>query len=366
MQLEKKVTSFGVAMTLIGTMIGAGFASGQELLQFFGGFGLQGFMGIFISGIMYAVYAALIMLLARQLQTDNYNALIIPGQNKIFKVIVDTLMAFLLFGMFTAMVVGSSALLQEQFGLPLIVGALIMVIISILTVYWGSDSLVASFNIVVPVMIIFAVIISIVSLSKAPSIELYDRTGTILPNSMVGNWFLSSLLFVFYSMLGAVGSLPALGVKLKSNKDAIIGSLLGAAILGGMALLLYVAAMSNVDEIAGTAMPMMILASQIGSVAGIFYTIVLFAAIYTTAAGALFGIKARIDNIQSFTAQKRSIIIVVVAALALPATKVGFVNLVGFLYPLYGYMGIFIFISMIVNFILTRNKNMKPAPQLKE
>lgn len=353
----KKVTTFGVAMAFIGAMIGAGFASGQEILQFFGGFGINGVWGIVVAGVAYAACGALIMLVALQMGTTNYNHLIVPGGNKVLLAVVDVFMAFLLFGMFSVMVAGAASLLQEQFGLPLLVGGVVMVILAVLTVYWGSDSLMASFNIVVPLMIVCAIVISVLAITQAPGIALYDTTDTVQPNGMVGNWFLSALLFVFYSMLGAVGTLPDLALKLKERRGAVIGSLLGATVLGVIALIVYVAVMSHISQAAGAAMPMLTLANQISPLCGIIYIFVLFAAIYTTAVGALFGIKSRVDNMQKLSAPKKNLVIVAVAAVALLATQVGFVNLVSFLYPLYGYMGILVFVGMTVNLFRTRWKN---------
>jgi len=40
---NSRVSTFKVAATYIGTVVGAGFASGQEMLQFFAVFGLKGF-----------------------------------------------------------------------------------------------------------------------------------------------------------------------------------------------------------------------------------------------------------------------------------------------------------------------------------
>jgi uncharacterized membrane protein YkvI len=101
---------------------------------------------------------------------------------------------------------------------------------------------------------------------------------------------------------------------------------------------------------------MLALAVQMSPAVGVIYVLVLFSAIYTTAVGALFGIKARIDNISGLDAKRKNGIIIAVAVAALLATQIGFVNLVAFLYPLYGYMGILIFIGMLINYFRSNNK----------
>ena len=361
----KKVTPFGVAMTFVGSMIPAGFASGQKLLEFFGGFGANGFIGIFVSTLLYAAYGVLIMLLARQMQTDNYNLLIVPGGNKVLLAIVDVFMAFLLFGMFAIMVAGSASLLGEQFGLPALAGGLIMVVLSILTVYWGSDSLIASFNIVVPLMTIAALVVSVLAITRAPEVVIQDPTGSIQPNSMVGNWFLSALLFVFYSTLGGVGALPPLALKTQSRKSAALGPVIGAVVLGLFAAVVYIAVISHAGSVSDSAMPMLVLAGEISPAVGVVYVLVLFAAIYTTAVGALFGIKARVDNIRALTPSRKNGIIIAVAVAALLSTQIGFVNLVSFLYPLYGYMGILIFVGMLINFIRGKTVTAKNTEEME-
>ena len=61
-------------------------------------------------------------------------------------------------------------------------------------------------------------------------------------------------------------------------------------------------------------------------------------------------VKARLDNIRTLGPTRKTSIIVAVAVAALLSTQIGFVNLVSFLYPLYGYMGILIFVGMLINF----------------
>lgn len=357
----KKVNAFGIAMTFVGVIVGAGFATDQELLQFFGGFGSKGLIGIIIAGIFFAIYASLTMLVARRLNSDNYNLIVVPGGNKVFMVFVDVAMGFLMLLIFCIMVVGAGAQFNQFFGLPTIVGGIVMAFLSVLTVFWGSKSLVASFNIVVPVLVSVAVIISIISFFHAPSVEIADQTHTAQPNAMVGNWFLSALLYVFYNMLGAVVSLPNLGNQAKSDKEAVLGGIMGGAIIAILAGLLYTAVMSNAAEVITAPMPMLAVANSLSPVAGGLYMIVLFAAIYTTAAGFMFGIKARLDNFKAITPKTRNILLIVIAVASLFGTKIGFVGLIATVYPFFGYIGIIIFVALVINYFWLKKKAAETA-----
>ena len=60
--------ALSAAMVLIGTFIGAGFASGQEVIQYFGIFGNYGVVGILISCLLLSALHLHDRLLDRELR----------------------------------------------------------------------------------------------------------------------------------------------------------------------------------------------------------------------------------------------------------------------------------------------------------
>ena len=52
---------FQVAAVFIGTVVGAGLASGKEITQFFTSFGLTSFLGIFFCGVFYILMEILLL-----------------------------------------------------------------------------------------------------------------------------------------------------------------------------------------------------------------------------------------------------------------------------------------------------------------
>lgn len=50
---NQNVGIFKIAATYIGTIVGAGFASGQEVLQYFVSYGIVGVIGIIISTFLF-------------------------------------------------------------------------------------------------------------------------------------------------------------------------------------------------------------------------------------------------------------------------------------------------------------------------
>ena len=62
----------GIAATLIGTVVGAGFASGQEVFHFFSRFGRAGWGGILLATILLGMAISQVFKIGLQLRTNSY------------------------------------------------------------------------------------------------------------------------------------------------------------------------------------------------------------------------------------------------------------------------------------------------------
>ena len=68
---EKGVSTLKIAGTYIGTVVGAGFATGQEVLQFFTRFGIRGLTGIIITTVLF-IFGFIIMNLGNILHAKSH------------------------------------------------------------------------------------------------------------------------------------------------------------------------------------------------------------------------------------------------------------------------------------------------------
>ena len=62
-----RITTLGIATALIGSMVGPGFSSGNELMQFFGNFGYIGVAGVLVCETLVAVTVIMAMRLAQKI-----------------------------------------------------------------------------------------------------------------------------------------------------------------------------------------------------------------------------------------------------------------------------------------------------------
>ena len=109
----------GIAATFIGTTIGAGYASGQEILQYFVSFGILGGLGaLAIAGALFFALSLIILLLAQRLRSAAIHDLVNPTRSAVPTVFADVTITVSLVGTLVIMLAGAGAALQSSLGWP--------------------------------------------------------------------------------------------------------------------------------------------------------------------------------------------------------------------------------------------------------
>ena len=124
--------------TIIGSIIGAGFASGQEIYLFFFRYGIKGLYGLIIcsSLIAYVIYKVLNIAYEKNIDTYydflkkifNYN----KGKKKYFNIIYmnNTIVNIFLLVTFFIMIAGFGAYFEQELGISKIIGSKIIAILA--------------------------------------------------------------------------------------------------------------------------------------------------------------------------------------------------------------------------------------------
>jgi uncharacterized membrane protein YkvI len=332
-----------VAATYIGTIVGAGFASGQEILQFFTRFGALGLVGLVFCAVMFAVFGYIIMRLGKELNARSHMEIIRYSGGKVLGRLVDFIITFFLFGALTAMIAGTGALFEQEFHLPELLGNLLMAVLTALTVLTGINGVINSISFVVPFLLLAVVGTSMFSIATAPP-DLTASVSAIGESGLISNWFLAAVLYVSYNTIISIAVLGPLGVKAKNSKIIKRGAILGGVGLGIGSIMIYLSLAGNLESVSGLEVPMIYIASGISPLMQLIYAIVLIAEIYTTAVGSLYGFASRISEIAKDNGKG---IIVIATLISLVASRFGFSNLVKYLYPVVGYGGMILLISLL-------------------
>ena len=331
-----------VAATFIGTIVGAGFASGQEILNFFSHFGSKGVIGILISCLLFCIGGTLIMVLGHKLQADSFGRVVKYVCGPKLGRAVDLILGLFLFGSLSVMLAGSGAVLYQQWGLPYWMGTLITLAVCLITVLSGIKGIINANSVVVPLMITICLLAIVPAISGD---KLLTICSDFLPvaRGASSQWTISAFLYASYNITLAVSVLAPLGSKIKHRRTLIFGGVIGGLGLGSLAMLINLAILSHYPESAQYEIPSLFVA---GSPAGLIqsvFSFVLWAEIFTTIIGTIYGLSARIS---SGTGLSYGWVTIGLMTCALMVSQLGFSGLVGTLYPIFGYVSLIFLVCL--------------------
>ncbi|MFJ8236190.1 hypothetical protein ACIQ34_10630 [Ureibacillus sp. NPDC094379] len=333
-----------IGSAFIGVIVGAGFASGQEILQYFTSFGILGIFGAILSTALFSFIGMVLVWLGSYTQTSSHKDVIYRISGRYLGTVIDYILIFTLFGVGVVMIAGAGSNLNQQFGLPFFVGSTLMTILVILTGLLKVNRVVSIIGGITPFLIFFVVLISIYSLltmdaSFASLNEVAQATPTTLPN-----WFISSINYVSFNVAVGASMSIVMGGTEKNPKTAAMGGLLGGLVLGILIILSHLAIFSKIEEVGTLDMPMLGIVSNLSPILGLLMSFVIFGMIYNTAIGMFFSFTARFA--ESGT-KKFKIFFIVTMIVGYLASYVGFTELVSYFYPLIGYLGIVLMFALV-------------------
>ena len=344
MQQKTNLNLLNVALMFVGAIMGAGFASGREIWQFFGVFGKQGRIGILLIAVLFVVLGMMTAYLARILGTNDMGRIIAPGGNPKIENLVSWFMAIMLFTVLINMTAAGGALLHQNFGISRLVGGVLIGVLVIVTVLGEFERISKVFRYIMPVL--FAAVILISVLAVTANLGASAQREPVKPSPIAGNWVLAACLYISYNILAMIPIVATSSVNAKSEKSAMLGSGLGGILLGVLAFTIVLALQKDMQFAQAMDMPMLAYAGRISKGAGIIYSVLLFAAIYASATSNFYGFTTKLrENPQK---QRR---VIAAACLAFLLGLVGFKNVVAYMFPIEGYLGFAIIAMLLVNFV---------------
>src|SRR5699024_1499044 len=357
-----KVLKIGSAF--IGIIVGAGLASGQEVLQYFTSFGHLGTFAAIVSTILFAYVGMTLVKLGSRMRTTSHKDAIYKIRGRYLGVIVDYVIIFTLFGVGVVMVAGAGSTLHQQFGLAPFIGSLLMTVLVIGTVMLNVKKVIAIIGSITPFLVLSVIIIGVYSLftmdlSFAELEPIAKQQESTLPH-----WFISAVNYVsFNTAVGAAMALVMGGTE-KNEKTATIGGFVGGLGLGVIIILSHLAIFSIVDVAASFDMPMMKIIDDISPAFAVTVYLVLFGMIFNTAVSMFYAFVARFLEMNT---KKANLAIIITGIVGFVASFVGFTDLVAFFYPLIGYLGLFLIGALVyAPFKLAKDENRKKNGDIGE
>lgn len=339
----------------IGLLIGSGFATGQEIMQYFVSYGYMGIAGAI--GIMFllAFVGIGFISVGNAEKFDKgievYEYFSGPYLGKFY----DIFSSFFVYLSYIIMIAGSAATGKQQFGLPLWVGGLGMMVVATLSVLLGLKKFTNIIGTLMPIVVIASFALSILTLipnaaNIATNIEMIPNLvadGTIKQAS--NNWWMAGLSYVGFCMLWLAAFLAETGKTAISQTEAKSGAAFGAVAFSASVIILSIALISQVNVVLGSPIPSLVLANNINPLFGNFYSLMLFFGIYSTSVPLLWNPAARFS--EQGTPKFRWLVIVLGLIGGIIGLKLDFTSLVNVVYVFNGYVGVLLLVIMMIHFI---------------
>jgi uncharacterized membrane protein YkvI len=337
------VQVFRVAATYVGTVVGAGFASGQETLRFFAAYGRPGLLGIALATVLFVAYGILIMELGRRLQATSHREVLHLACGPRLGRIMDGVVTLFLGATLTVMIAGGGAVFAQQLGVPRAIGTIVTAGLTGVTILAGMRGIMAANTVVVPLLTVSVAGLSLSSISfhgLGPILSGAKPWAALAP---VPYWFLASWLYVGYNLVLAISVLAPLGAEVNDRKVLVTGGLVGGVTLGVLAVGIKLAVSAHMPDIGTVEVPMLWLAKLHSPPVQWFYTLILWAEIYTTAIACAYGFAGRVAEV---TRAGYRGVVVLVTALALFGSGIGFSRLLAVLYPIFGFVTLIVLVGL--------------------
>lgn len=312
---------WSIAALYVAGLIGAGFASGQELVVFFVKYGRSGLMGIAWATALLTLGTTLVLKLSTQRGTTSYRDLF-NHLDQGFATFFDWLYTvFLLIGT-SVMVAGMGALGDTLLlSLALRIGSTLLIFI---TIQRGAIGVGRASTYLAPLLVLLLCTIAIQHLFTV---------GIQLPVYRTWSALEGGTLYASYNLGFSMALLASVSGYLRTARDRWTVALVSNLILGVCMVLLFLALSTLPPEVLHSALPLENLARSKGSLALGIYQVMLCGAMYSTSLTNSLALVSRVSNLPNFTWKKANLISV---SLALVLSSLGFGNLVRFAYPILG------------------------------
>ena len=331
---------FVIVFTIIGALIGAGFASGQELYSFFYIYGIKGIYGIIVTSFLITILIYKILKIIYIKKITNYDEFLsVFIKNKKITKMTNLILNILLLVTFYIMIAGFGAYFEQEIGINKMFGSLILIIMCFCVFQTSVEGVIKISRYVVPILILAIIVIGLINLLTINNLD----TNII---DYKTNWLLSSITYSSYNIILLIPVLISLKNQIKREKNIKYIAIISGAITAILAIIIYTLLMRIDIDISKLEMPVVYMIRTFYEKFKTIYAFIILVSIFTTAISIGTGLLQNLNKKgKSYT---QFVIFLCITSLII--SNFGFSNLVKNVYPFFGYIG-------IIQIVLILSKN---------
>lgn len=347
---SKLINIFQVATVFIGTIVGAGLASGKEITEFFTKYGFKSFLGIIICGLFYIVMCSIISRISIDYKLNSYSDVISVISPNLLGKFTGAITTLFLISSASIILAGSGALIHQFFGIPKIIGSLIMIGIAVFFLLRGTNGLIEVNSFIVPGLIFTMTLITILYFVFCKNDVSFSNVISFPPQK--NGLIISTILYAGYNTLSASGVIVPLSNEKNDKKTMIIGIIAGAIGLTLLCSMINLLLTINQPYIYKYEIPLLFVADRFGNIIKAILLMIIWLEMFSTEVSDIYSISKTLSQTFNISFNK-AIFPVILTALII--SQFGFGNLISKLYPLFGLLSL-AFITQCIIFYFKNKK----------
>ncbi len=334
------ISVFQVAAVYVGTVIGAGFATGKEIYEFFTRYGFYGLLGIMIAGYIFIRLGRKMMVLALKHDLKNYmefNAWLFGHRLAFF---INTIFLIMLIGVTGVMMSGAGGLFEEQLGFSKMGGMVFTAFLAVVVMSWGIHGLLSINTFVVPAMVMFNFILMVISLFTMKGVGHLMN----MPDMVSLKTFLSPFSYTAFNLALTQAVLVPLATEIGDEKLIKRGANLGGILLAIVLLSCHIS-LSSISGVGEFNIPTAYVMKTIAPFLYGLYLFIIFGEIFTSLIGNAFGLERQLKKVTGLPSWS---LYVGILSFCLLIGQFDYGPLISYLYPLFGYISLTFLVLLMV------------------
>ncbi|MCM3227040.1 Uncharacterized membrane protein YkvI [Terribacillus saccharophilus] len=326
---------------ILATLIGAGYASGREIWQFFG---YESGLAIIIFTILFTICSYVILHISFTERSTHYFPVLERLVGKKLAAVYDVLIVFYLFTVTVVMIAAGGAT-GTMYQIPNWLGILFITLMIILIFTSNVEGVVSMNSYILPILVGGLVLVLVIY-------TRHEQINLLQDWREQANWQ-AAFPFTALNILPVVAVIGAIGKQMKGKGELWIASIGSGLIIGALTYLYNNDLMHISHAIPHYDIPLFYILKNYPSIVLIGISIVLWLAIYTSAVSGVLGIVSRFQTKWKGPLWLQAAVLVL---LMLPLTQLGFTDLIALMYPIFGFANLYILSAILVYPILNRYK----------
>lgn len=264
---------FLISYSVMAAIIGAGFASGQEILLYFACFGRYGIIGIGVTVIFFGIFAYAVLYACHKNKITDYDSFLKLFKFQASRKTVKAITLLFAFAVYGAMLSASGEMLYDLFGISKASGALFCTICAILLFTFANEKVFTLNGVLgtgLVIVITFCVLYMLFYREYHAFSPIYIKSAN------------SGLVYSGYNLISLTPVLVSLSKKLRHKTDCTAVTMSISVMSAIIMTLIFVLISIYANKISLGELPMLTLAKRQSPGFALLYSSVLTVAIFTT------------------------------------------------------------------------------------